>query len=152
MLVAWSFAAFIAIRLALEGADSLRLFTLHPLFAAVAVTLASWAIASVQTAKPPHAGIASHRLLHALAMVAFSVAFTAIYINKNNYGKEHFLTWHSWAGLASVSLYPTVSTVGYLILTFPGLFGGEKVARLYFYRMHRANYFLWLFFLFYFFF
>merc|ERR1719378_618812 len=41
-----------------------------------------------------------HLCLQALSVVFSTLGFLAIYVNKNNKGSFHLVTWHAWCGAA----------------------------------------------------
>ena len=43
-----------------------------------------------------------HVVVQLAATVLIAVAFGAIFLNKRRAGKDHFTTWHAWAGLLAV--------------------------------------------------
>lgn len=56
----------------------------------------------------------AHVVLQLLCVAAALVGFAAIYANKNRHGKDHFTTWHSWAGLVALTMFAMNASGGLL--------------------------------------
>ncbi|CAH0481248.1 unnamed protein product [Peronospora belbahrii] len=64
-----------------------------------------------------------HMLSQVLAMLLLSVGGAAVYMNKNNLGKDHFTSTHSWLAGVTATL-ATFNMLGGLATTF----GGKKTS------------------------
>lgn len=75
-------------------------FSWHPL----AMSVASLTLAVLATLLKKIGGLqntVTHGYLMSAAMSLMLFGFYVIYSNKDSLGKEHFQTWHSWAGAAT---------------------------------------------------
>lgn len=63
-----------------------------------------------QNKPPSFARSQLHSALSNLAVMSMLGGMYAIYTNKENVGKEHWTSWHSWAGVLAAALW--VANVG----------------------------------------
>jgi len=125
--------------LVLDG--ELSLFSYHPLCAVIAAACIFEAIFALQSinsgtgspAKQREAQITYHWLMQSIGWLALNFCFYAIYQNKVNDGKNHFTSWHSWAGLTFFifSYLQAISgSIGYFYPSMVGRYWAAKTIQL----------------------
>ena len=100
------------------GAE-LKFFTLHPVCAVVWFVAVSEAIIQGQLArrskgaKARELSLGSHWQVATIAVLGLLTAFSVAYINKDLHNKNHFISWHAYAGLTTVTVAGIQLAIGY---------------------------------------
>ncbi|KAJ3219151.1 hypothetical protein HDU67_002484 [Dinochytrium kinnereticum] len=117
----------------------LVLFSAHPTFVGLFIILAANGLLLQQNVPPAEKRKRTVVHLYVLfaALILITVAFSAIYMNKDINHSAHFYSVHGKYGAFTFLALWTIAIFGLLIHTFPGYLGGPLKVRKYLYPLHR---------------
>jgi cytochrome b-561 domain-containing protein 2 len=111
-----------------KGSDGNTLFAWHPICMSLSFGIISVeALRAIQRRRSSITNVQIHSSLNDCAIILALVGFFAIYSRKDDLGKPHFGSWHSWAGLCALAGF--VLNAAHGILRTTRLLGGHTTGK-----------------------